>query len=324
MRIPEACLNTGSDTLQKNRRLDMEKKQNNKLQKFIHHNNTAGYLFSLPFIVGFLGFTLIPILVSMYYSVTDYKLGQDASFIGMENYFSLLADERFLNSMKVTIIYVVISVPVKLAFALLVAYLLTKKRKGVTFYRSLYYVPSLIGGSIAVALVWKTIFSTRGLANAILTGIGMKKISWLGDPNAAMGILIAMAAWQFGSSMIIFAAGLKEIPGSYYEAADIDGANKFQRFFRITLPCLSPIILYNLVMQTISAFMSFTQAFVITQGGPNDATNFYALYVYKHAFQYSNMGYASAMSWIMLVLISIVTLVIFKSSKFWVFQESDQ
>lgn len=244
----------------------MEKKQNNKLRKFIHHNNTAGYLFSLPFIVGFLGFTLIPILVSMYYSVTDYKLGQDASFIGMENYFSLLADERFLNSMKVTIIYVVISVPVKLAFALLVAYLLTKKRKGVTFYRSLYYVPSLIGGSIAVALVWKTIFSTRGLANAILTGIGMKKISWLGDPNAAMGILIAMAAWQFGSSMIIFAAGLKEIPGSYYEAADIDGANKFQRFFRITLPCLSPIILYNLVMQTISAFMSFTQAFVITQG----------------------------------------------------------
>lgn len=302
----------------------MEKKQNNKLRKFIHHNNTAGYLFSLPFIVGFLGFTLIPILVSMYYSVTDYKLGQDASFIGMENYFSLLADERFLNSMKVTIIYVVISVPVKLAFALLVAYLLTKKRKGVTFYRSLYYVPSLIGGSIAVALVWKTIFSTRGLANAILTGIGMKKISWLGDPNAAMGILIAMAAWQFGSSMIIFAAGLKEIPGSYYEAADIDGANKFQRFFRITLPCLSPIILYNLVMQTISAFMSFTQAFVITQGGPNDATNFYALYVYKHAFQYANMGYASAMSWIMLVLISIVTLVIFKSSKFWVFQESDQ
>lgn len=216
-----------------------------------------------------------------------------------------------------------ISVPVKLAFALLVAYFLTKQRRGVTFYRSLYYVPSLIGGSVAVALVWKTIFSRRGLANAILAGLGLDKISWLGDPKTAMGILIAMSAWQFGSSMIIFAAGLKEIPTTYYEAADIDGANKFQRFVKITLPCLSPIILYNLVMQTISAFMSFTQAFVITQGGPNDSTNFYALYVYNHAFKWSNMGYASAMSWIMLIIISALTLIIFKTSKFWVFSESD-
>ena len=230
---------------------DMEKQRNFK--KFLYSNNTAGYVFSLPFIVGFLGFTLIPILVSMYYSVTDYKLGQEANFIGLQNYLDLFADERFMNSMKVTVIYVVISVPVKLAFALLVAYFLTKQRRGVTFYRSLYYVPSLIGGSVAVALVWKTIFSRRGLANAILAGLGLDKISWLGDPKTAMGILIAMSAWQFGSSMIIFAAGLKEIPTTYYEAADIDGANKFQRFVKITLPCLSPIILYNLVMQTISA-----------------------------------------------------------------------
>ena len=300
---------------------DMEKQRNFK--KFLYSNNTTGYVFSLPFIVGFLGFTLIPILVSMYYSVTDYKLGQEANFIGLQNYLDLFADERFMNSMKVTVIYVVISVPVKLAFALLVAYFLTKQRRGVTFYRSLYYVPSLIGGSVAVALVWKTIFSRRGLANAILAGLGLDKISWLGDPKTAMGILIAMSAWQFGSSMIIFAAGLKEIPTTYYEAADIDGANKFQRFVKITLPCLSPIILYNLVMQTISAFMSFTQAFVITQGGPNDSTNFYARYVYNHAFKWSNMGYASAMSWIMLIIISALTLIIFKTSKFWVFSESD-
>ena len=152
---------------------DMEKQRNFK--KFLYSNNTAGYVFSLPFIVGFLGFTLIPILVSMYYSVTDYKLGQEANFIGLQNY--LFADERFMNSMKVTVIYVVISVPVKLAFALLVAYFLTKQRRGVTFYRSLYYVPSLIGGSVAVALVWKTIFSRRGLANAILAGLGLDKIS---------------------------------------------------------------------------------------------------------------------------------------------------
>ena len=217
-------------------------KKQHDFKKILYSNNVAGYVFSLPFIVGFLGFTLIPILVSMYYSFTDYKLGQELSFIGLKNYIDLFADERFMNSMKVTVIYVVISVPVKLAFALLVAYFLTKKRKGVTLYRSLYYVPSLIGGSVAVALVWKTIFSRRGLANAILAGLGFDKISWLGNPKTAMGILIAMAAWQFGSSMIIFAAGLKEIPTTYYEAADIDGANKFQRFIKITLPCLSPII----------------------------------------------------------------------------------
>ena len=294
------------------------------IKKFWYNDNTVGYIFSLPFIIGFLAFTLIPIAVSMYYSVTDYKLGQTPAFIGIKNYLELLKDERFINSVKVTLIYVVTSVPTKLIFALFVAYLLTQGRRGVTFYRSLYYVPSLIGGSIAVALVWKTIFSRKGLANTILASLGLQKLSWLGDPKLSMGILVLMSAWQFGSSMIIFAAGLKEIPGSYYEAAEIDGANKWQRFLSITLPCLSPIILYNLVMQTITAFMAFTQAFVITQGGPNDATNFYALYVYNHAFKWSNMGYASAMSWLMLVLISVITLVLFKSSKFWVFSEADQ
>ena len=294
------------------------------IKKFWYNDNTVGYLFSLPFIIGFLAFTLIPIAVSMYYSVTDYKLGQTPAFIGIQNYLDLLKDERFINSVKVTLIYVVTSVPTKLIFALFVAYLLTQGRRGVTFYRSLYYVPSLIGGSIAVALVWKTIFSRKGLANTILASLGLQKLSWLGDPKLSMGILVLMSAWQFGSSMIIFAAGLKEIPGSYYEAAEIDGANKWQRFLRITLPCLSPIILYNLVMQTITAFMAFTQAFVITQGGPNDATNFYALYVYNHAFKWSNMGYASAMSWLMLVLISLITFILFKSSKFWVFSEADQ
>lgn len=301
----------------------MEERKTSR-KKFWYNDNTVGYIFSLPFIIGFLAFTLIPIAVSMYYSVTDYKLGQTPAFIGIKNYLELLKDERFINSVKVTLIYVVTSVPTKLIFALFVAYLLTQGRRGVTFYRSLYYVPSLIGGSIAVALVWKTIFSRKGLANTILASLGLQKLSWLGDPKLSMGILVLMSAWQFGSSMIIFAAGLKEIPGSYYEAAEIDGANKWQRFLSITLPCLSPIILYNLVMQTITAFMAFTQAFVITQGGPNDATNFYALYVYNHAFKWSNMGYASAMSWLMLVLISVITLVLFKSSKFWVFSEADQ
>ena len=265
------------------------------------------------------------ILAPVYYRFSGIHPDTDSGFhVLIQNYLDLLKDERFINSVKVTLIYVVTSVPTKLIFALFVAYLLTQGRRGVTFYRSLYYVPSLIGGSIAVALVWKTIFSRKGLANTILASLGLQKLSWLGDPKLSMGILVLMSAWQFGSSMIIFAAGLKEIPGSYYEAAEIDGANKWQRFLRITLPCLSPIILYNLVMQTITAFMAFTQAFVITQGGPNDATNFYALYVYNHAFKWSNMGYASAMSWLMLVLISLITFILFKSSKFWVFSEADQ
>lgn len=293
-------------------------------KKIWYSDNTVGYVFSLPFIFGFLAFILIPILVSIYYSVTNYKLGQTPEFIGLKNYMDLFTDERFLNSVKATLIYVLTSVPAKLVFALFVAYLLTQNRRWVTFYRSLYYVPSLIGGSIAVALVWKTIFSRKGLANTILSSMGFKKFSWLGDPHLAMGILVLMAAWQFGSSMIIFAAGLKEISPTYYEAAEIDGAGRWQRFLSITLPCLSPIILYNLVMQTITAFMAFTQAFVITQGGPNDATNFYALYVYNHAFKWSNMGYASAMSWVMLALISAITFFLFKTSKFWVFSEADQ
>lgn len=293
-------------------------------KKILYHNNTVGYIFSFPFLFGFFAFTLIPVLVSVYYSMTNYKLGQSPVFIGLENYKNLFSDDRFINSVKVTLIYVITSVPAKLIFALFIAYLLTQKHSGVTFYRSLYYVPSLIGGSIAVALVWKTIFSRKGLANTILASFGVPKLSWLGEPHLAMGILVLMSVWQFGSSMIIFAAGLKEISPTYYEAAEIDGANKWQRFKAITLPCLSPIILYNLIMQTITAFMAFTQAFVITQGGPNDSTNFYALYVYNHAFKWSNMGYASAMSWVMLALISIITFLLFKTSKFWVFTEVDQ
>lgn len=290
--------------------------------RFLHNDNTVGYVFSAPFIIGFLGFTIIPMIVSMYYSFTDYNLVSDEAWVGLSNYARLFTDSRFLKSIRVTLVYVLISVPLKLAFALFVAYLLTKKSRAVTFYRSLYYVPSLIGGSIAVALVWKEIFSTKGLFNSILTGVGLDRVSWFGDQTLAMVPLILMTVWQFGSSMIIFAAGLKEIPVSYYEAATIDGANKPQTFFKITLPCLSPIILYNLIMQTISAFMAFTQAFVITKGGPNDATNFYALYVYNQAFKYYDMGYASAMSWVMLVLIGAITLLIFKSSKKWVFSES--
>jgi multiple sugar transport system permease protein len=247
-----------------------------------------------------------------------------AQFVGGTNFAKLFQDEVFLKSLTITLKYVLISVPLKLSFALLVAFLLTRSSRMVTLYRSLYYVPSLVGGSVAVALVWKQLFARKGLINTMFVNMGLQKVNWFGDEKLALYPLILMAVWQFGSSMIIFAAGLKEIPRTYYEAAEIDGANGPKRFFWITLPCLSPIILYNLVMQTISAFMTFTQAFIITAGGPNNGTMLYALYVYNQAFKYNNMGYACAMSWVMLIVMSIITLAIFKTSKFWVFSESDQ
>lgn len=294
-----------------------------KWDRFWHNENTVGYVFAAPFIFGFVAFSMIPILVSFYYSFTDYRMGvKSIGYVGFENYARLFTDEVFLKSLRVTLKYVFISVPLKLSFALFVAFLLTRKSLMVSLYRSLYYVPSLVGGSVAVALVWKQLFARKGLFNLILLDMGLKPINWFGDQQLALYPLILMSMWQFGSSMIIFAAGLKEIPTAYYEASRIDGANGFQRFFKITIPCLSPIILYNLIMQTISAFMVFTQAFIITGGGPNNATMMYALYVYNQAFKYNQMGYACAMSWFMLMIMSLVTLLIFKSSKMWVFTEA--
>ncbi len=294
-----------------------------KWKTFINSNNAVGHIFAAPFILGFVCFSLIPIITSLYYSFTNYSMiTKSSDFVGLNNFTQLFTDEAFVKSVGITLKYVFLSVPLKLAFALFVAFLLTRQSKLVTLYRSLYYVPSLVGGSVAVALVWKQLFARKGLFNSVFAEMGWDTINWFGDEKLALYPLILMSVWQFGSSMIIFAAGLKEIPSSYYEAARIDGANGFQIFFKITLPCLSPIILYNLIMQTISAFMSFSQAFIITQGGPNNGTMMYALYVYNHAFKYGNMGYACAMSWVMLVVMSIITLVIFKTSKMWVFSEA--
>ncbi len=289
----------------------------------MNRNETVGYVFAFPFIFGFICFSLIPILTSFYYAFTDFSMGsKTVEFVGGRNFGQLFTDEIFTKSLGITLKYVFISVPMKLTFALLVAFLLTRKTRLQVLYRSLYYVPSLVGGSIAVALVWKQLFARKGLINSILTQAGLSSINWFGDRKLALYPLILMSVWQFGSSMIIFAAGLKEIPSTYYEAARIDGANGMQSFFRITLPCLSPIILYNLVMQTIQAFMAFTQAFVITAGGPDNGTMMYALYVYNQAFKYNNMGYACAMSWFMLAVMSVITVVIFRTSKFWVFSEA--
>lgn len=294
------------------------------MKKFLKSDNMVGYVFSAPFIIGFLGFTLVPMVLSLYYSFTDYNLtsGEAPNWIGIANYIRMFTkDDRFWNSIFATFKYVVLAVPAKLIFALLIAVLLTRGSKVVGVYRAIYYLPSLIGGSVAASLVWKQMFSRKGLLNSLLLESGFERINWLGDTNLVFLPLVLITVWQFGSSMVIFAAGLKDIPKSYYEAAAIDGAGPVKSFFKITLPCLSPIILFNLVMQMISGFMVFTQSLIISNGGPNDATNFIALQIYREGIQYQKMGYSSAISWVMLFVIAVITIIIFKISNRFVFYE---
>lgn len=265
-------------------------------------------------------------LASLYFSFTEYGLFDAPKWIGFENYIKMFTeDPRYINSLKVTIIYVFAGVPLRLAFALLVAMLLNAGSRAVGWYRTLYYLPSLIGGSVAVAIMWRNIFGDDGIVNIALKSIGIDSIRWFGEPTAALWMLIFLSIWQFGSSMLIFLAGLKSIPASFYEAASVDGANFFQKFFRITLPMLSPVLLFNIIMQTISAFMTFVPAFIISKGtgGPLDGTLLYSLYLFKQGFEYFNMGYASAMAWVMLLIVAVLTGIIFLTSKYWVHYESE-
>ena len=289
---------------------------------FLHNDNVVGYIFAAPFIISFLCLTMVPMALSLYYSFCDYKIGMLPEWTGIRNYASLLGDATFRNSLLVTIQYVAIGVPLKLVFALFVAMLLTRPTRAQGFYRAVYYIPSLIGGSVAVALVWKQLFGSRGPVVSLVKLLGAKNFNFFGSTTWAFLPLVLCNAWQFGSSMLIFASGLKQISKEYYEAAEIDGAGAVKRFFKITLPILSPIILFNLIMQLISGFMTFTQAQIITDGGPNYATNYIALNIFKEGFAFQHMGYACAQSWVMLLIMAAVTGIIFKTSSHWTFYEN--
>lgn len=284
--------------------------------------NRDGYLFLLPWLIGFFGLYVIPFIASFVLSFTDYSIMGDLDFIGLDNYKRMFfEDDKFWTSLGVTFKYVAVTVPLKLAFALAVAMILNSKRKGIGLYRTVYYLPSLIGGSVAVAVVWKQLFSNDGAINMLLESIGMSSINWFTDPNYAMWTLVAMAVWQFGAPMLIFLSALKQINPTYYEAARIDGATGIQMFFKITVPNITPVLFYNLIMQIIGAFSSFTQSYVVTEGGPLDSTLFYALHLYRQSFEYFDMGYGSAMAWFLLLIIAFFTALIFKSSSYWVFYE---
>lgn len=277
------------------------------------------YLYILPWILGFVILQLYPFVSSFIYSFTDYTVGAKATFQGLANYKKLFTqDKEFWNSLKVTILFALYTVPGKLIMALAVAMFLNRDLKGINLIRTLYYIPSLFGGSVAVALLWRLMFLDNGVINAILTALHLPVIQWLGDTRYALRTICMLEIWQFGSSMVMFLAALKQVPRSLYEAAEIDGAGKVTRFFHITLPQISPIIFFNLINRTIQALQNFTSAQVITEGGPLKSTYVLGLKLYKEGFSYFKMGYASAISWVVFAAIMIFTLAIFASSKLWV------
>ncbi len=284
----------------------------------------AGYVFLSPWLLGLMGITAIPMLLSLYLSFTNYDTlssFSDVRWIGLDNYQRMFTDDpHYLHAVRVTVTFAVITVPLKLSAALGVALLLNRTWRGIGVFRGLFYLPSLLGGSVALALVWFAMFSRDGAFNALLSTFGVTGRSWVNDPDTALGTLVVLGVWQFGAPMVIFLAGLKQIPGELYEAASVDGAGAISSFRNVTLPMLSPVLFFNLVMETIRAFQGFTSAYVISNGtgGPVDSTMLYTLYLYIKGFTDFEMGYASALAWVFLVAVGAITAAFFTTGRFWV------
>ena len=289
------------------------------------YEDIAGYLFISPWLIAFLAFAVIPMIMSLVYSFTDYDILGSPVFSGIANYLFMVKDARFWKSLQVTFTYAFVAVPLRLVFAFFVAVLFKRASGMIRFYQAVYYLPSLVGGSITIAVIWRRIFDINGLFNVFLKAIGINNpISWIGRSSTALGVIIVLAVWQFGSSMLIFLAGLRQIPKTYYEAASIDGAGWFSQFFRITLPQMTPIIFFNLIMQLINGFTVFSQAFIISggKGEPQDSTLVYALYLYLQSFSYYRMGYGSALAWVLVLIIAVFTALLFKTQDRWVYYET--
>ena len=299
-------------------------KKRARSESWLNEESIAGYVFSLPFIIGFLMFMLIPMVLSLYYSFCKYDIQTPPEFVGLNNYIRIFTNDKvFAKALTVTCYYAFIGTPLKVIFALIVALILNHETRAVGLYRAVYYLPSIIGGSVAVAILWRRLFESTGTINAIFSNVfpSLAGFNWFSE-GPAIWVLIILTVWQFGSSMLIFLSALKQIPRELYEASWVDGANGIQQFTNVTLPMLTPTIFFNLVQQTINSFLAFTQCKLITNGQPRNSTLFYTVYQYNKAFPAqgkSQMGYASALAWIMLIIVSVVTMLLFKSRSKWVF-----
>ncbi len=289
--------------------------------------NLTGYLFIAPWLFGFLSFTALPMIGSAFLAFTDYNvLSPTLRWVGLDNFQRMFFnDSRYWRAVSATFSFALAAVPLKLAFALALAMLFNNSRRLVYGYRAAYYAPSIVGASVAVAVVWREMFGRSGLINNALAAVGVTGHAWLGDPSTALWTVILLSVWEFGSPMLIFLAGLRQIPSQFYEAAAIDGAGRWVRFLRITVPLLTPLIFFNLVLQMIFGFTVFTSAFIISggTGAPLDSLLLYSLYLYQKGFKDSQMGYAAAMAWVLLAVIACFTALIFRSSSRWVYYESE-
>ncbi|MEU9168369.1 sugar ABC transporter permease [Streptomyces sp. NPDC048420] len=285
--------------------------------------NIAGYLFMSPWIAGFLVLTAGPMIASLYYAFTRYNLFTPPEWVGFDNFTTMFQDPRWQKSVEVTLKYVVVATPLKLLLALGVALLLAQKRRGQGVYRAAFYMPSLIGASVSVGFVWRALFSDDAIVDRTQKVFGLDVGGWIGNPDYVIYALVALSIWQFGAPMVIFLAGLKQVPQELYEAAEMDGAGPLRRFWNITLPMISPVLFFNVLLESIHAFQVFGSAYVVsnTQCGPADATLVYTCYLYQKGFKEAQMGFASAMAWTLVVAVALVTAVLFWSQKKWVHYE---
>jgi multiple sugar transport system permease protein len=305
----------------------IDRKPPARRRRQVRERQWPAYAFLSPWMIGALVLTLVPMAVSLYLSFTDYNLFDPPHWVGLRNYTEMLTDDpRYWRSVGTTMLYVVVAVPLKLGLALAVAILLKNLNRGRAFYRSAFYAPSLLGASMSIALVWRALFNDGGTVSGILDSVGIHAGGWVGSPDLAVYVVVLLTVWQFGAPMVIFLAGLQQISPDLYEAAALDGAGRRRQFVSITVPMLSPVVFFNLVLEIINSFQVFTPAFVISggKGGPADSTMFYTLYLYERGFTASHMGYAAAMAWMLLIAIAAITLILFRTSRSWVFYADEE
>jgi oligogalacturonide transport system permease protein len=291
----------------------------------MYENRRLGFLFVLPFVLGVLGFKLFPFVMSFALGFTQYDLIDPPEFVGLDNYRELFGqDPLFRKSLGVTLLFAALAVPLRVGFALFIAHVLNYKLRGINFFRAAFYLPSILGGSIAVAVLWRFIFAKYGLVNLVLAKLGLEPIAWLADEHFSLWTIVLLFTWQFGSAMVIFLAALQNVPVTLYEAAEIDGASKWRQFISITVPLITPVIFFNMVMQMVQAFQEFNGPYAITEGGPLNSTYVLALYIYDQSFRFFNLGYGAALSWVLFALVASLSAVSFWSSKYWVFYSGEK